>query len=130
MCKKEKSLDLFNKNKSRKDGHQTMCRECWKQYYKENYYLKGKEKERLLKKNKQKRQEIRELIRYKKSIPCMDCKKEYPYYVMDFDHRDPKQKKFTVASMTNKGNIELVKKEIEKCDVVCANCHRIRTHSS
>ena len=106
-----------------------MCRECWKTYYKENYYLRGNEKKRLLKKNKENREKIQNLIREKKSVPCMDCNQSYPYYVMDFDHVRG-EKLFTISSMTNKSNVELVKKEIEKCDVVCSNCHRIRTHGS
>jgi hypothetical protein len=130
QCKTSKELSEFNKNKTRKDGHASMCRECWKIYYKSNYYQRGNERERLYKKNKEKREQIRELIRTRKSVPCMDCNNQYPYYVMDFDHRDPKEKSFTIASMTNKSNVELVMKEIEKCDVVCANCHRIRTHGS
>lgn len=56
----------------------------------------------------------------------MDCNIKYPYYVMDFDHVRGK-KSFTLGSLNGQG-LQTVIKEIKKCDVVCANCHRIRTH--
>ncbi len=68
------------------------------------------------------------IIRTFKSVPCADCGVTYPYYVMDFDHkRGPK--KLNVSRMINKTTGALLK-EIDKCEVVCANCHRIRTHKT
>lgn len=127
-CKLELSLDAFNKNKAKKDGLASMCRECWKVYYRENYYLRGKEKNRLAEKRTADREKIREVIHAAKDVPCMDCQVKYPYYVMDFDHRDPSQKDFTIAQKVTSKSLALIIKEIAKCDVVCANCHRIRTH--
>jgi len=46
---------------------------------------------------------------------------------MDFDHRDPNVKVDHVASMLSAG-VNKLEAEIAKCDVVCANCHRIRTY--
>lgn len=63
-----------------------------------------------------------------KSEPCMDCGVRYPPYVMDFDHRDPLDKVASVSSLMTKG-WAVVLAEIAKCDLVCSNCHRIRTHS-
>lgn len=64
-----------------------------------------------------------------KSVPCTDCGEPFPSYVMDFDHRDPLTKLGNVSTMVKKSiPWETVLKEIEKCDVVCANCHRVRTH--
>lgn len=61
----------------------------------------------------------------------MDCGVSYPSYVMDFDHRDPSLKKFELGDALSKVySIQLVLDEIAKCDVVCANCHRIRTYAS
>jgi L-lysine 2,3-aminomutase len=59
----------------------------------------------------------------------MDCGVSYPYYVMDFDHRDPAKKKDGVATLVKKGNVKRLLEEIDKCDVVCSNCHRERTHA-
>lgn len=66
------------------------------------------------------------LIIASKSVPCSDCGKEYPWYVMDFDHvRGEKLR--NVGSSRHMGYNKL-KAEIEKCDVVCSNCHRLRTY--
>ena len=73
------------------------------------------------------RKRARDLIHKLKDIPCMDCGVEYPHYVMDFDHRDPSTKFKTIARMVGY-SLKRVQEEIDKCDVVCANCHRIRTH--
>lgn len=68
----------------------------------------------------------REVIRGAKNRPCADCNSTYPPYVMDFDHvRGVKE--FTIGQHTNTSPAVLLH-EIAKCDVVCANCHRERTH--
>jgi hypothetical protein len=67
------------------------------------------------------------LVKKLKTVPCADCGVSYPYYVMDFDHRDPETKIGNISKMKvwNKGKLLA---EVAKCDVVCANCHRERTH--
>ncbi len=61
-----------------------------------------------------------------KSVPCMDCGGSFPPYVMDFDHRRG-VKKFNVSLAYAKAWSDVLV-EMKKCDIVCANCHRIRTH--
>lgn len=63
----------------------------------------------------------------KTKTPCVDCGINYPYYVMDFDHvRGVKQANvMELVSTLSKKRIDL---EIAKCEIVCSNCHRIRTH--
>jgi len=65
---------------------------------------------------------------YKESIGCTDCGERYPYYMLDLDHID-NNKSFTVSSYrSHTQDIEKIKAEIDKCEVVCANCHRMRTY--
>jgi hypothetical protein len=45
---------------------------------------------------------------------------------MDFDHRDEKEKSFIISGSYNRKK-EVLLKEIKKCDIICSNCHRIRT---
>ena len=68
----------------------------------------------------------RAVVNKLKDKPCADCKKTYPHYVMDFDHNDDNDKVGDIAHMLS-FSLETIKEEISKCDVVCANCHRIRT---
>lgn len=67
------------------------------------------------------------LIRDAKAKPCADCGVQYPYYVMDFDHVRG-TKLFNIGEGATNFGQERLLAEIEKCDVVCANCHRERTH--
>lgn len=58
--------------------------------------------------------------------PCMDCGNTYPPECMDYDHRPGEIKRFDV-SKTNAHGLPAIMDEIAKCDLICANCHRIRT---
>lgn len=63
----------------------------------------------------------------KESNPCSDCGKYYVYDVMEFDHiRGIKLFNINRAA-TNTSSIKRIKEEINKCDLVCSNCHRLRT---
>lgn len=63
-----------------------------------------------------------------KSGPCADCGKCYDPVCMDWDHLPGFEKKFNVSAMVrNTYSREAIEAEIAKCELVCANCHRIRT---
>ena len=66
------------------------------------------------------------IIREAKDRPCADCGIQYPYYVMQFDHVRG-EKKFNIGGGWN-NSIEAILEEIDKCEVVCANCHAERTY--
>jgi hypothetical protein len=59
--------------------------------------------------------------------PCVDCGESDPV-VLEFDHRDPAAKSFSIGDALGKTwQWEKIAAEIAKCDVRCANCHRRRT---
>lgn len=63
-----------------------------------------------------------------KSKPCHDCGGLFEVCCMDFDHRDGTTKEYNIGSMfAHHYSRELIEVELAKCDLVCANCHRIRT---
>lgn len=64
-----------------------------------------------------------------KVLPCMDCGKFFPPVCMDFDHRPGTEKKFNISGGACLRRAEAFQDEIMKCDLVCANCHRIRTQN-
>lgn len=58
---------------------------------------------------------------------CMDCKED-DIRTLTFDHRIGAKKTATVSTLIHKGHPwDIVMREIKKCDVVCLNCHMIRT---
>lgn len=60
--------------------------------------------------------------------PCLDCGGTFPPCAMDFDHRDASAKRSVVSRMRARATIEEILAEVAKCDTVCGNCHRLRTH--
>lgn len=73
------------------------------------------------------RERNRDYVRQiKESSPCSDCGERYHYSQMDFDHLD--DKKHSIARLANsEASIKTIKIEISKCELVCSNCHRLRT---
>lgn len=65
------------------------------------------------------------LVAYKGG-KCLDCGNVYPNCCYHFDHRDPTIKSFTISQKYGRPLSELMV-EADKCDLVCANCHAIRT---
>jgi hypothetical protein len=89
--------------------------------YRRAWEAANKEKRR--KYNDDFRKSLREwFIEFKSSLSCEKCGESHPA-CLDFHHRDPSTKELTVARallISKKRVLE----EIEKCDVLCANCHR------
>ena len=94
-----------------------------------SYYRKNKGAQLL--RNKNKKQQISDyMTMYKEFRGCMDCGGKFPSFVLVLDHRDPSIKKFTPSRLAKNGSWDKMIEELKKCDVVCANCHRIRTHDN
>lgn len=101
-CGEEKELTTFPIIKDCVDGRRPICRRCA-------------------------RTQIRDQINELKDVPCADYGGRFDSVVMDFDHvRGKKLFNIAVAVGTQKGRLKILA-EIEKCEVVCANCHRLRT---
>lgn len=71
---------------------------------------------------------IKALVDELKATPCMDCGGQYQSEAMDWDHRPEESKLYEIGAMVGgRYAWELIQTEIAKCDLVCANCHRVRT---
>lgn len=77
--------------------------------------------------SKQYKKLSRTLVLKAKDQPCADCGIQYPPCVMEFDHVRG-TKSFNIGGNSSWLSHQKLLKEIEKCDVVCANCHAMRTH--
>ena len=128
ICKQEKLLSEFNKNKTRSDGLQTFCRDCNKEKSKKYYKLnKEYHKEQILKNKERYISVAKEFIfEYLKEHPCVDCNEKDPI-VLEFDHITNDKYKDISDMVHNGTSIVAIKVEIEKCEVRCANCHRRKT---
>lgn len=120
-CKETKDRSAFARNRTTKDGLQGHCRLC-KGTYKKTAAAK-------IALNAKRRRENRRgwIHEIKLAVGCCDCGYAEHAAALDFDHvRGPK--KFTIARGSQFFSKAEVLAEIEKCDVVCANCHRVRTY--
>lgn len=79
---------------------------------------------------RRRRQTVREFVNaFKTANPCVDCGGRFPAPAMQFDHVED-NKTANVSHLVTRGYaLEIVVAEIEKCELVCANCHSIRTHA-
>lgn len=68
-------------------------------------------------------------IKYKWKIKCQNCGISGKPWALDFHHRDPSQKDLAVTKLAGTfKDFFTIKNEIDKCDVLCANCHRDKHH--
>lgn len=77
------------------------------------------------KRNKDRIKLLREWLReYKSTLKCAKCGEDNPA-TLDFHHLDPSEKELNIGSVISKGwGKDRILKEVEKCVVLCANCHR------
>lgn len=139
-CKEKKSISSFYSRKS-KSGTASECKECKLKYTLEySRTEKGKEiRHKATRKwvcnNAQRVNATQNLSRKNKKLRaisllggvCVDCKLSFSECVYDFHHLNPKEKEFSPAHIFNL-KWETILKEISKCVLLCANCHRLRHH--
>jgi transcription elongation factor Elf1 len=118
-CNKEKELSEFNKNKDRSSSWCKICIRERSQLYYQNNTDKVKAKVKAIQKSR--RDWFNDL---KKDLKCVKCGEDH-ISCLDFHHLDPSKKDLGIAESVTRNlvNFDLILKEIEKCIVVCKNCH-------
>ena len=136
-CKKSKPKKDFYRNKAKKDGRQYSCKLCQKNYHKNKWYI-SKKKERIEQvkayKLHKRRVNYRRVIKDYFSKGCIDCGQK-DIRVLEFDHVRGVKKRLKhrrgegVSYLLMSGySWSVVKAEIDKCEVRCCNCHKLRTY--
>ena len=124
MCKldlPEDDTNFASRHDRGKKQFQSNCRECQKNYRRQ-HYLNNKQK--YIDKSQEYKKTFTEwFIEYKKTLSC-ECCGENRYWVLDFHHKDPKEKDLEVSLVVRQCSKQKLLEEIEKCMVVCSNCHR------
>ena len=111
-CNLDKPLDEFYNQTDRKNGSSS-CKTCFNIYCGQRW--------------------IRTKIKALEYLgsKCLDCSNSYPnqpYVIFDFHHRDPTQKD-VMWDHLRKRSWDKIIIELDKCDLLCSNCHRIRHHN-
>lgn len=124
-CNLDKPYDQFYKRSALKDGYQKLCKVC-KAIMDKKRYAQPEVKEKQYKSSKNRRVLNRQrLYDFMKDKKCIKCG-EIDIACLHFDHRNPEEKKFNIANLSSLA-WETVMNEINKCDILCANCHCKRT---
>jgi len=126
ICEKRKEWAKNNRERIRKAQQkyrETHREECRQRTLKHRHEHPGQYKKR---QKKFMVSRLRWLHEYKHERGCLICGENDPR-CLDFHHRDPKQKVMGVALMVGL-QMERLIEEINKCDVMCANCHRKKTN--
>ena len=132
-CGQEKPPSYFavkGKYKNRETKRQSWCKECNRSYQRQHYL---DNRETYIKNATSYTKKMREIAfeftrQLKENTPCKDCNKSFHFSAMDFDHLEDKS--FSIGDACSNGySIERIKEEIAKCEIVCSNCHRIRTYN-
>lgn len=133
VCKKTKTeAEYFYKNIKANKLH-SQCKACYqakrREFWKEHYHRYGdKYRERAIKRNKEQRDILKaRMIEYLSDKSCVKCGMNDPR-VLEFDHIDPETKVIDISkAFKNTMKWEDILLEIEKCQLLCANCHKIKT---
>ena len=124
-CQKWKEEEEFSWRFKSLGVRDSTCKECKKPYNEK--YFSGPAKERHLKQVRERKQAAREFAReyvmnYLSTHPCEHCG-ESDVRVLEFHHVGDKDN--TVSKMIGEGYaVERIQRELDKCQVLCANCHR------
>lgn len=124
MSYKENILRLHSEGRS----YSEICAELGCSKGTVAYHLGENQKEKTLTRTEKLRDKVRIYIcEYKTNSICADCGEDYPYWMLEFDHL--RDKEFNISRYRNiTMSLDKIKEEIAKCEVVCANCHKNRTH--
>lgn len=122
ICKINKPIEEFSWKNKKQETRSKECQECHRKI-RNNYYVNNCEKEKAG--TKARKKEIKKwLHEYKSSLKCNRCPENH-VSTLDFHHEDPLEKEICVSvAISNGWSIKRILKEIEKCEVLCANCHR------
>jgi len=120
-CKTGKENTEFGINRKKSDGLSSRCLECSRISASKWYHAnRGIHKHRV----KINIKAVKEwYYALKRDMKCSVCGESHPACI-EFHHRDPKKKDMAVSRMFMSGSRRKILEEIEKCDILCANCHR------
>jgi hypothetical protein len=121
-CNTEKDESQFTVKNKATGLLQSICKPCKKEYN-TLHYADNKAK-RILQKGEKRDEYRREFYSYLMTLSCVDCGNS-DFRVIEFDHL--RDKSFNIADKVGDMPLKTLMKEIEKCEPVCANCHKIRT---
>jgi hypothetical protein len=100
-----------------------MSKDSYNAKYSKDWYKRNSDRVKISAKITQAKLKIW-FYEYKMELKCSRCGEENPY-LLDFHHTNPNDKDFDVASRLTRAGKKSIQEEIDKCIVLCSNCHRL-----
>jgi hypothetical protein len=122
-CLQWKTLGEFHRSRT---GQFSYCRDCRNEYDRAYYAERGKAP-RLARRRFAADVARAWMASLKEGIPCTDCGGVFPVYVMHWDHLPQFDKVGDISQLVTSRTRSVVIEELKKCELVCANCHVMRT---
>lgn len=124
------SFNVKRRNSNGEPVYQPYCRPCNKAYQ-QGHYLRNKPVYAAKARAYDKKIDaitLKNYLDYLSDHPCVDCGESDPV-VLEFDHREKSEKSNSISALmwVKRTHWDVILKEIKKCDVRCANCHKRRT---
>lgn len=122
LCAEVKPLDAFHRMGTGRQRYCKPCRRDWDAAYwvRRRVFRISQQRDR--------RRELREWISgIKSAAPCTDCRRLFHPAAMTYDHLPGHEKVGDISSLIAGGYRSVLITEMAKCEIVCANCHAIRT---
>ena len=119
------AVEQFSSSTKNKDGLFAWCKPCMATYERERYSSGDRARKEKNRKNtiKYSQDKLWEILSHSE---CQVCGNDDPD-VLEFDHREQSTKLFSISEAIGRYKWETVLAEIQKCDILCCNCHRKRT---
>jgi hypothetical protein len=125
MCGLLKPQSDFHNSRT---GQFSYCRECRRAYDRRYYHERGKTARQGRKRARATRARAW-MAGLKEGLPCTDCGDVFPVWVMHWDHIPGYEKLGCISEMVGNRSRAITIAELKKCELVCANCHVLRTIS-
>ncbi len=122
-CGEWKTSEEFHNSRT---GQFSYCRDCRRAYDRRYYEERGKPA-RLARVRARTFSARTWMASLKAGVPCSDCGGVFPVWVMHWDHLPEFEKTDAISVMVTSRTREAVLEELKKCELVCANCHVMRT---
>lgn len=107
-------------------GQFSYCSECRRAYDRRYYVERGRDAR--LERGRVRRAAARDwLDSLRRGVPCTDCGESFPGPVMHWDHLPGQAKLDAVSNVARERSRQVALVEMQKCELVCANCHAVRT---
>jgi hypothetical protein len=126
-CGTEKPFSEFHRKTDSRDGHVCDCRDCANAKAREKYSRSERYRDKQKNTRSVRRADVLAQIDRAKGAPCSACGKKFPPVAMDFHHRVQAPENKGISNLANRGfGWPRIEKEIRKCILLCANCHRLK----